>query len=182
MTTHDSQRALPAQSAEGLRGISHLDALVAALPDEERARFDRIYHLSVTTGQVVPPEAMHPWIGEHFGSVEAVLQQRIVRVTNRVTLEGALFNELRSRRPLEAPPGSDTDVGAALRGSLGGPFCHPLQGTPADTFGRVRGQHAVTATNIAKYDGWHAVVVFDEHHPLRFTAEQVADYVDTAQQ
>jgi hypothetical protein len=44
----------------------------------------------------------------------------------------------------------------------------------------VQGQHALTATNIAKYDGWHAVVIFDEHDPLCFTAEQVADYLDTA--
>jgi hypothetical protein len=180
MTVHNVQRASPAHSAEGLQGISHLEAVVAALPDQERARFERIYHLAVTTGQVVPPETMHPWIREHFGSVEAVLQQRIVKVTNRVTLEGALFNELRSRRPLEAPPGSD-DLEDTILDSAGGPFCRPLEGTPADTFGRVRGQVALTATNIAKYDGWHAVVVFDEHHPLCFTAEQVADYVDTAQ-
>jgi hypothetical protein len=53
-------------------------------------------------------------------------------------------------------------------------------GTPADTFGRIRGRHAITASNVAKYDGWHAVIVFDEHHPLHFSAEQVADYVETA--
>jgi galactose-1-phosphate uridylyltransferase len=35
---------------------------------------------------------------------------------------------------------------------------------------------------VAKVDGWHGVIVFDEHHPLRFTAEQVANYVDTAQE
>ena len=63
-----------------------------------------------------------------------------------------------------------------------GPFCHPEEGTPADTFGRISGQYALTASNVAKYDGWHAVIIFDEHHPLRFTAEQVSDYVDTAQE
>lgn len=35
---------------------------------------------------------------------------------------------------------------------------------------------------IVELDAWHAVVVFDEHHPLRFTAGQVADYLDTAQE
>jgi galactose-1-phosphate uridylyltransferase len=34
---------------------------------------------------------------------------------------------------------------------------------------------------VAKYDGWHGLVVFEEHHPLRFTEEQVGDYLDTAQ-
>ena len=45
----------------------------------------------------------------------------------------------------------------------------------------MRGRFGVTASNVAKYDGLHGVVVFDEHHPLRFTAAQVADYVETAQ-
>ena len=162
------------------RHIIDLEARVATLSSEDRARFERIYHLNVTAGQVVPPEAMHPWIEGHFGSVRAVQRQRIVKVTNRVTLEGALFNELRAMRPLEAPS-SDDDLEHTIHNSAGGPFCHPKAGTPADVFGRIRGQHALTASNVAKYDGWHGIIVFDEHDPLRFSAEQVADYVDTAQ-
>ena len=57
----------------------------------------------------------------------------------------------------------------------------PETGTAADLFGRIHGQHSTTASNIAKYDGWHGVVVFENHHPLRFTEEEVADYIDTAQ-
>lgn len=160
--------------------IAQLDRLVADLPEEDRSRFERIYHLCITTGQVVPPEAMHAWIAGHFGSVEAVRRQRIVKVTNRVTLEGTLFNELRANRPMEAPSGSN-DLEKTIQNSAGGPFCDPITGTPADVFGRIQGKHALTASNVAKYDSWHAVIVFDEHHPLRFTASQVADYVDTAQ-
>ena len=163
------------------RHITELDAQVALLTAEERERFERIFHLSVTTGQVVPPQAMHTWITGQFGSVRAVRQQRIVKVTNRITLEGALFNELRARRPLEAPP-EEGDLQETIRTATGGPFCHPETGTPADTFGRIRGRHALTASNVAKYDGWHGVIIFDEHDPLHFTAVQVADYVDTAQQ
>ncbi len=156
-------------------------SLVASLPQHEQNRFRRIFDLNETIGEVVPPQAMYPWIASYFGSVEAVRRQRIVKVTNRVTLEGALFNELRARRPQEAPSAIDGDLRATVRDSLGGPFCHPTEGTPADSFGRVRGQWAVTASNVAKYDGWHGVIVFDEHHPLRFTAEQVSDYVETSQ-
>jgi len=162
------------------RRITNLAALVAALPRVDQARFERLFHLSLAAGELAPPAPMQPWIVRQFGSLEAVCRQRIVKVTNRFTLEGALFNELRASQPIEAPPGAD-DVDEIIRRSQGGPFCHPLDGTPADTFGRVRGQFSVTASNVAKYDGWHGVVVFDEHHPLRFTAEQVADYVDTAQ-
>jgi galactose-1-phosphate uridylyltransferase len=162
------------------RRITTLNMQVASLSAEDRARFQRLYRVGVTAGHTVPPQPMHAWIEDHFGSVGAVRQQRIVKITNLVTLEGTLFNELRARRPLESPPGS-RGLEEAIRDSAGGPFCNPEQGTPADTFGRLRGRWAMTASNVAKYDGWHGVIVFDEHHPLRFTAQQVADYVDTAQ-
>lgn len=160
--------------------IDKLDALVAALSEADRARFDRIFHLSTATGRIVPPTAMHPWLTRQFGSVDAATSQRIVRVTNRVTLEGALFNALRASQPIEAPSAAG-DEEIMIRESAGGPFCTPLEGTPADTFGRIEGRFSVTASNVAKYDGWHGVVVFQQHHPLRFTPEQVYDYVDTAQ-
>jgi hypothetical protein len=161
--------------------ITELPALINHLPAEDRACFARLYHLSVTDGQAVPPAAMHSWIASHFGSVDAVRRQRIVKVTNRVTLEGALFNDLRAKRPLDAPA-TCYNLEQAIQSSAGGPFCHPETGTPADTFGRIRGKYALTASNVAKYDGSHGVIIFDEHDPLRFTAEQVADYLDTAQQ
>jgi hypothetical protein len=163
------------------RGIGHLDARVGALPAAARERFERIFDLVVTSGQVVPPAAMHAWIASHFGSINAVRQQRVVRVTNKVTREGALFNEIRARRPQQAPAGGDADLERTLQASAGGPFCHPEENTPADVFGRVRGRFSTTAANVAKGDGWHGVVIFDEHHPLRFTEAQVSDYVDTAQ-
>jgi hypothetical protein len=37
----------------------------------------------------------------------------------------------------------------------------------------------VTASNIAKFDGFSGVVIFDEHNPLAFTEEAIADYIDT---
>jgi galactose-1-phosphate uridylyltransferase len=164
-----------------LRSIAHLDALVADLSASDRERFERIFHLSVTAGELVPPRAMHAWISQHFGSVDAVRRQRIVRITNRLTWEGALFNDLRARRPLQAPSASGR-LEEAIHESQGGPFCHPEEGTPADLFGRIRGQHALTASNVAKYDGWHGVVISDMHHPLHFTADRVADYLDVAQE
>lgn len=164
----------------GPRRIVDLNALVAALPAPERERFERIFHLSVTTGELVPPETMHAWIAGHFGSVDAVRQQRIVKITNKVTLEGSLFNELRANRPIEAPPHA-RDLEQTLQAQTACPFCSPKQGTPADAFGRVQGRACITASNIAKYDGFHAVIVFDDHHPQHLTADRVADYVKTAQ-
>ncbi|MFC2023317.1 hypothetical protein ACFLT5_01115 [Chloroflexota bacterium] len=164
------------------RRITELDAMVGLLSEPERARFERIFHLSTAWGRVVPPEGMVPWLRDHFGSAEAVRRQRIVKLTNRITLEGTLFNELRASRPIEAPSSGDDRFEEVIRSSEGGPFCQPMEGTPEDMFGRVRGQTCITASNVAKFDGWHSVIISDEHHPLRFDAAHVADYVDTAQE
>ncbi len=122
---------------------------------------------------------MHGWIEKFFGSVDAVRAQRVVRVTNRVTHEGALFNELRARRPMEAK-GTD-DARVEIERSIDDPFCRPETGTPADEFGRVEGEHAITASNVAKYDAHHGVLIFDRHDPTAAVDERyLSDYLATA--
>lgn len=160
--------------------VLNLEQLVAALPDAGRQRFERLFHVMTTHGEIRPPRHMYRWIERYFGSVEAILQQRVVKVTNRATVESALFNDLRARRPLEAR------IPAALHEELArsapDPFCEPLANTPEDVFGRITGRCCVTASNIAKYDGWHGVIVFADHDPLAFDEESVADYLDVARQ
>lgn len=160
--------------------ITNLPQLVETLSSEDRALFGRIFDVSATTGRLDPPESMKGWIENSFGSVEAVREQRIVKVTNLITLQGTLFNELRSSRPSDT--GTDLDLESEIEKNVGDPFCHPEDGTPADTFGRVRGRHSTTASNIAKYDGFHGVIVFDDHNPLHFTPEKVADYINVGLQ
>ena len=70
--------------------------------------------------------------------------------------------------------------GRGDRGHARRPVLLPETLTPEDVFGRVRGKHCLTASNVAKYDGYHGLVVFKEHNPLRFTREEVRDYVLTA--
>ena len=162
------------------RKITVLPALIGGLPEEDRALAERIFDVSTTIGRLEPPEAMLPWIEKSFGSVDAVREQRVVKVTNRVTLEGTLFNELRASRPLDT--GVSLDLDREIAATEGDPFCRPEEGTPADVFGRVRGEHATTASNVAKYDGFHGVIVFDDHDPLRLTPEKVSDYVSVGLQ
>jgi hypothetical protein len=160
------------------RLIIDIQDAIEALPADARAAAERIFTVSVTTGRLDPPVAMHPWITKLFGSVEAVRAQRIVRVTNQVTFEGALFNELRALRPMEVKGGDD--VRAAIAAATNDPFDKPLEGTPADTFGRIKGEHGITASNVAKYDGYHGVLVFDEHDPLApVDAAKVRDHLAT---
>lgn len=157
------------------RKITDLPALIGALPPGDRALAERLLGVSATTGHLDPPPSMRAWIEKSFGSLDAVTAQRIVKVTNHVTLEGTLFNELRASRPLDT--GVSVDLEKEIAATEGDPFCRPEEGTPADVFGRVRGEHATTASNIAKYDGFHGVVVFDDHNPLHLTPEKVAGYV-----
>ncbi len=155
--------------------ITQLRDLIEALPPEDLTLAGRLFDVGATTGRLDPPEAMRAWIEKSFGSVDAVTEQRIVRTTNRVTLEGTLFNELRASRPLDT--GVSLDLEREIRATAGDPFCRPEEGTPADVFGRVRGEHSLTASNVAKYDGFHGVIVFDDHNPLLLTPGKVHDYV-----
>jgi len=121
---------------------------------------------------------MHPWIEKHFGSVEEVTEQRVAKVTNIITFEGALFNRLRGRRPIQAQ--DELDIGArVLEASTDDPLRDPESNTPEDTFGRVKGESCISASNIAKYDAFHGMVVFHEHDPLRFSREAIIDYLET---
>lgn len=160
--------------------ITNLPQLAENLSPGDQDLFGRIFDVSATTGRLDPPESMRGWIENSFGSVDAVRQQRIVKVTNLITLQGTLFNEIRSSRPSDT--GTNLDLEREIEKNVGDPFCHPEDGTPTDTFGRVRGRHSTTASNIAKYDGFHGVIVFDDHNPLHFTREKVSDYINVGLQ
>lgn len=150
---------------------------VAALPDEERNVFDNLFSVTRSRGELVPPPEMEAWILRTFGSAEAVRSQTVIKTLNRWTLEGSLFNDLRARRPVQSRP--DLAI-QGLQSDGTDPFCNPLTGTTADTFGRVRGRMSITASNVAKYDGLHAVIIMNDHNPLEWSQERLSDGLDTA--
>ena len=158
--------------------VMRLDEIVTELSIEDRLAFERVFHVGVSRGDLVPPESMYPWIEERFGDVDLVRHQKIVKVTNVVTLEGVLFNWLRSSRPMWS---HDFDLDAELARSDEESFATPHALTPEDTFGRIESEWCVTASNIAKFDGFHGLVIFKEKHPLRFTREQIHDYLNTGE-
>ena len=161
-----------------MNSISELEALLGGLPPPARSAARRIFSVSTSTATLEAPQAMAGWITSVFGSVEAVRRQLVVRVTNVVTLEGALFNELRARRPKDLK--GAVDVRRAIAEARGDPFCHVETGTPSDTFGHVAGRHGTAVANVAKYDGLHGVIVFNEHDPLApISADVLADHLRT---
>ncbi|HEY7339668.1 MAG TPA: hypothetical protein VH591_02205 [Ktedonobacterales bacterium] len=170
-----------------------IDQLPAMITPELRPLAEQLFEIVETGGVIVPPPEMQPWLARTFGSVEATLRQRIIRVTNRWTFEGATFNPLRSRRPgsgatqaaeqtaaragpLQLPP----ELRERIAATEGDDFCDPEHRTPADSFGRVRGRHVVTAANVAKAEGWHSVAIFDRHNPLAIDAALIADLLSVA--
>ncbi|MEO7913207.1 MAG: hypothetical protein ABIV47_26460 [Roseiflexaceae bacterium] len=161
--------------------IETIQIRIANLPEQRRQLFAQMFDVDVATGYALPPPAMEPWVIQQFGALEPVREQTIVKIVNRLTLESALFNPLRARRPTQ-PGGGDQALEEWIARELAEHdiFRHPERDTTADVFGRIRGQYCVTASNVAKYAGWHGLVIFDEPHPLRFEAAQLRDYLDVA--
>lgn len=165
--------------------IAELPDLIAALPERERTIAERLFQVEVSEGTIEPPEAMESWIERTFGSVAAARKQRIVRVMNRWTFEGATFNPLRAQRPgagttATGPAADPPELVERIARAEGDDFCQPETRTPADSFGRVRGEHTITAANVAKADGWHGVVVFERHDPLALDEALVRDMLGAA--
>lgn len=146
----------------------------------DRELFDKVYSYWETKGELVPPVEMHSWLESTFGSVAHVKKQDFIRITDTVTFEGAIFNELRTMRPLVESGYDFSDVMDQIKAVDGDPFMNPEKGTPADVFGRVKGKYCISASNVAKYDGFHGLIIFDDHSPLLFSRKRVRDYFDVA--
>ncbi|HEX7197080.1 MAG TPA: hypothetical protein VF364_09650, partial [Candidatus Limnocylindria bacterium] len=67
-----------------LTGILDLPERLETLTGPMRERASRLVEARVVAGATVPPPDLEPWLVATFGSVEAVRDQRIVKVTNRV--------------------------------------------------------------------------------------------------
>ncbi|MEW6034140.1 MAG: hypothetical protein AB1603_04745, partial [Chloroflexota bacterium] len=160
-------------------GIAELDGIVESMSEADRQLFQRIFRVEGTKGSLDPPPEMVPWIQQQFGSVDSILEQKVTKVTNVVTFEGALYNSVRASRPIEMYEKLSIQA-SIIDSARTDPLRDPWKLTPEDPFGRVKGKHCVTASNIAKYDGLHGMVVFDSPNPLNFDREHIHDYLDTA--
>jgi hypothetical protein len=167
-----------ARRGAGLTSISELPARIAALEGAARRRVDRLLDVRQVVAHTEPPPAMEPWLVDTFGSVEAVRRQTVTKVANLATGEATIFAPMRSRRPMDGDSDRDLLTDEIAR-TDDDPFCDPEQGTPAATFGRVRGAHMVSGANAAAADAHHGVLVFDRHDPLDFDASLVADLLAT---
>lgn len=165
--------------------ITELPQKIQELDPQIKEIFERIFEIKEAEAYLGIPATMRAWVKENFGNVANVKKQRVVRIYNKMTGEGAIYNELRSKRP-QIPKTEDRRLKTEdwleeeIEKSRGDLFCDPLRMTPTDPFGRIKGKYCLTATNIAKFDGWHSLIIFKEHHPLRWNKEQIVDYLETA--
>ncbi len=158
--------------------VMDLDSQVASLPASAKVLAERIFHICSTEGELRPPPKMNEWIMQQFGTLEGVLKQKMVKVFNRITHEGAIYNALRAKRPLESRERLRVEA-QIIDASISDPLDKPLEDTPEDIFGRIKGKYCITASNIAKFDGLHGIIIFEGRNPLRFNKERIVDYIDT---
>jgi hypothetical protein len=157
--------------------ITQLPDVLNSKDKEFHEQFAKIFRVSSSQAQLRIPETMNEWIVKQFGDVGQVENHQIVRIDNLITFRGALYNALRALRPQTQEP---YDLAEIEEESKKPPFDKPYELTPEDVFGRIEGKHAVTGSNVAKYDGWHGVIIFNEPHPLQWTPEQLVDYFEVA--
>ena len=159
--------------------IVNLDLLVDALPEDSKRLFYRLFAVATTKGKLKPTRTMLPWLNKQFGSVNRVTEQKIIKVTNQVTFEGAIFNSLRALRPKQYEDRIRVESRIIDKANTKDPLNKPLEDTPEDVFGRIKGKYSITASNIAKYDGLHGIIIFNKHNPLDFTKDEIVDYLNT---
>ena len=173
-----------------MESITGLIDEVENLSPRGKKLFDSIFRICRYAGQLRVPPSFRGKVREYYGekeederhTIERIRAQTIVNTFNIWTGEAALFNRLRAGRP-----GQKTEQLVRKRQRLfarieraqrGCDFCNPLRHTPEDVFGRIRGKHCITASNIAKYDAYNGVVIFNGHNPLEFGRKEFSDYLD----
>ena len=149
--------------------ITEIRDISKKLPQKEKEIFNRIFRVYVENGSLKYPESMEKWIKKRW-KLEDVKKQKIIRIENKITGESSLFNELRSNRPVKNYVRVER-----IKPFKGCPFCNPKKFTPEDVFGRIEGKYCITASNIAKYDYIHGLIIFNEHNPYSFDKEKISD-------
>lgn len=160
--------------------------------------FKRIYRFDFGRGAQVIPDSFKNKIVDYFGRrdsagmiiespdevVDRVEHQKIIKITNKWTGESTLFNSLRADRP--GIRGTDREKEKShifeliTESKKACDFCQPEKYTPEDVFGRIYGKYSITAANLAKYDVWSSLVIFQNHNPLKFSLEEFSDYLNTS--
>ncbi|CAH1783243.1 unnamed protein product [Owenia fusiformis] len=138
------------------------------------AIFNTIFTVRKRSGSLNIPDTFVPkmlkWLGGNKKYLEEAQHQTITITFNELTRDSTIFNPLRGKRPITKPEISERLYVDNLAEKSGKTcdFCESTykKYTGIDPFGRLETSHAFTASNAFKYDAWHTMVVFRNHHPL----------------
>lgn len=185
---------------DNISSIIDLENKIESLQETDLTAYSilkRIYKFDFGEGCQVIPDSFKTKTLEYFGLRDAsgsiietpedvldrIEHQKIIKITNKWTGESTLFNSLRADRPGIRGKDVEKEKNSILKlikqSKKGCDFCQPDKYTPEDVFGRIRGKHSITAANLAKYDIWSSLVIFDKHNPLEFNLEELSDYLET---
>ncbi|MCK4729739.1 MAG: hypothetical protein KAT28_00320 [Candidatus Aenigmarchaeota archaeon] len=159
------------------REITNLPELVNKLKKKDKELFNRFYSVKLSVGRLKVTPEMETFVKSKFKSIKKTENQKIVCINNKLTWEGNLFNELRSMRPKPKVKFKLSE----LDNKENCLFCNIEKQTPLDIFGRIKGKHCITASNIAKCDKFHGLIIFNEHNPLKLKKAWLKDYFETAE-
>ncbi|XP_065670254.1 uncharacterized protein LOC100211359 [Hydra vulgaris] len=162
--------------------------------DKDWLLINQMFDVNISYGEMHIPKPFYSKIQKWFGKIddknaeEAVLRvekQTIVRVVNKWTYQQTLFNPLRSCRPMNNnfENRSYTDISDELQTIPDKcDFCSPLSYTAIDLWGRIERDTCLTASNCAKYDGQHSLVIFKDHSPLKYNKEKLYDIMSICEE
>jgi galactose-1-phosphate uridylyltransferase len=183
-----------------MNSIMNIEKMVDHLRKNDELLYDilkQIYSFNSGTGAQIIPDSFKTKILEYFGHKDSrgkfieseneiiarIEHQKIIKTYNLWTGEGALFSSLRADRPgimgMDLQNEKDFLNHLITDSVKKCDFCNPEKYTPEDIFGRVRGKYSITATNIAKYDVWSSLIIFNNHNPLKFNLREFSDYINT---
>lgn len=183
-----------------MNSILDIEKRIEYLHETDKTAYDllkRIYRFDFGIGEQVIPDSLKTKVFNYFGHRDAagqiidspeevfgrIQEQKIIKIQNKWTGEGTLFNSLRAQRPGIGDEDKDKEKKYIFQlieeSKKECDFCHPERYTPEDVFGRIQGKHSITAANLAKYDVWSSLVIFKNHDPLEFSFEQFSDYLKT---
>jgi len=157
--------------------ITKITEYVEGLPEKDKEITRALFEFIPLTGKLTLPKEMYPWVKKTFGSPESVEKQRIMRIRNKLTEDTALFNSVRSNRPMEST--GNIDVEEVVR-TARDPFSNPEPNTPLDEQGRIQGTYVTTSANVAKYDGDHSLIIFNEPNPYKVSEPAFIEAIQTA--
>ena len=150
--------------------ITNLIKIINALSEKEKTLIAKILKIQSAEGSLIYPA--DPEVIKSYGPRDQVEYQKIIKITNRITYECSLFNELRSNRPFQTK--EPIKLEDKLKKTEDCIFCIPkaYYVTSGDTFpesGRIIKDSCFTASNPGKYDGYHGLVIFNDHNPYIFS-------------